>query len=838
MEVLPVGSSNKATVSRENDWFAWTASSGVAGGGFDLRVPAAAGVVSFTLADLDLSGGANVRQVYVGNWWLSRYFRIGEEDDLAGGTPAASQVNVRLDDPRLSGVGLTAPAGALQMDQTLQALDPGAQAEVVFRLEQPAARYFIHLDPLDEVTEIREGNNSAVYRSQPRPVMVALHTHASLSEGTASLDAQMDFMTRTGYDAVFWTEHDWRLTGAGNPRVFGFEEEMDQSTWRMVPRRLDPGIQAEVTSTTDLATEGTHSVEFFARRKTVPGGPVPQAAWSFRTYRGRHIRALAQGLSLALDIHPDPDNPFGSEFILDLELSDQPRVHRRLRYRLEAVPRSGAARQVVLPAPAALNEPSRAIIEPGRWTRVVIPISRHAEDLFPEGLDNALTGIQFGLAMHDGAARWQMDNLEMEAAVSGDPLLALQETWTGFYPAVASHVSAEISYYVPHFNAYTDRRFLMDYDAVSQEDYIDVALAETRRRLGAFSLTHPLGFGLPYPERHLEDEIRHRLFGADLLEVGYRFRGGSDLSRHLAFWDRALGEGIPASGIGVTDAHGAGRGNGFYRDENNFATWLGWFGGATDARPIDPASRESLIDGLMAGSLVFGDPLLFNGRLRLDVDDVHGPGAVLLGSTGGHDVVVQGEDLPAGGQARLIVDGRLHASGNIDQEGQLHLTAPVSDAAGSVRAEIWDDREQPVAFTNAVLFLSSIPPEGLPAARLRAMTERGTLTGSGRYRVEQLQVTPRGLTLRGSGREGVLRMEGAGGEPAVVSAIDSGTPVSWTYDAATDVLVLPLRGSGLNLRWSSPALELARSSWTLLGLAGLALALVLWLVFRPRPEQA
>ena len=81
-------------------------------------------------------------------------------------------------------------------------------------------------------------------------------------------------------------------------------------------------------------------------------------------------------------------------------------------------------------------------------------------------------------------------------------------------------------------------------------------------------------------------------------------------------------------------------------------------------------------------------------------------------------------------------------------------------------------------------------------------------------------------------------MEGAGGEPAVVSAIDSGTPVSWTYHAATDVLVLPLRGSGLNLRWSSPALELARSSWTLLGLAALALALVLWFLFRPRPEQA
>ncbi len=30
VEVLPVGASNKATVSRENGWFTWTASSGLA----------------------------------------------------------------------------------------------------------------------------------------------------------------------------------------------------------------------------------------------------------------------------------------------------------------------------------------------------------------------------------------------------------------------------------------------------------------------------------------------------------------------------------------------------------------------------------------------------------------------------------------------------------------------------------------------------------------------------------------------------------------------------------------------------------------------------------------
>ncbi len=77
----------------------------------------------------------------------------------------------------------------------------------------------------------------------------------------------------------------------------------------------------------------------------------------------------------------------------------------------------------------------------------------------------------------------------------------------------------------------------------------------------------------------------------------------------------------------------------------------------------------------------------------------------------------------------------------------------------------------------------------------------------------------------------------AGGEPAVVTAIDSGAPVRWTYDAATDVLTLPLQGSGLNLRWSSPALSLARSRWSLLAFTAAALGLILWLLFRPRSRR-
>ena len=835
--VTPVGATLPGMLVRDQDWIGWQAATGQAGGGLDLTLPAAVTPRSFTLADPILSGAANVRHVYIGNWWVTRYFRRGDAGALPDELSEAGQVTISLDDPRLAHVDIPARSDGLMLEQDLPPLDPGGQTELLFQLEAPVGEYFIEIDPRDDVQEIREGNNTAVHRGMPRPVMVALHTHASLSEGTASVDTQMDLMSRSGYDAVFWTEHDWRVSGTDYPRAYSFEDDMDLSTWLMVPRRLDPGLKATVAPSDRRATQGARSLEISARRSSPGGGNPPVAAWAFRANRGHHIRSLAQDLSLALDLFPDLDNPFGSDFTIELELSDQPRVHRRLLYRVETLPGSGAPRQVVMPSPLSPTETSLVTIEPGRWTRLVIPVTSHARTLFPEGLDNALTGIQFGITVHEGAARWDMDNLEIEVAVSGDPLLALQESWTNFYPAMASHVNAEISYYIPHFNSYTPQRFLLDYATLTQENYVAAARDETRRRHGALSLNHPLGFGVPYSPQHLEDQFRHRLFGADLLEAGYRFRGGADLRQHLAFWDRALAEGIPASGIGVTDAHGAGRGNGFTRDENNFATWLGWFGGINDSPDVDPSSRDSLIDALFAGRLVFGDPLLFHGALRLDMDQVHGPGAVVVGPARIHTVVLDGEELPAGGRVDLVLDGRVHSTVPINAAGRVHLKADLPAVAQAVRAEVWDVRGEPVVFTNAILLLRNLPPEGIPAARLRAETERGFLSGRGRYRVERLLVDAHGLTLRGRGRSGELRMERAGGEPAVVTAIDSGAPVRWTYDAATDVLTLPLQGSGLNLRWSSPALSLARSRWSLLAFTAAALGLILWLLFRPRSRR-
>ncbi|MFQ5767317.1 MAG: hypothetical protein ACE5ID_04965, partial [Acidobacteriota bacterium] len=627
---LPRGKLPVSSLPRNRaGWSVFKAATGRTQAGFDLRFRPSPPPAFLTLDDFSISGAFNLRQIFMGSWWITRYLRApasqpapAHQGEAGGGSnDAAGQIRISLQDVRLAHVSLPSWAtGGIWLEEPLPSLDPGSQATVRFSLAALPRRLFAQVDPENRVVETLEGNNTAAWKSRPEAAMVSLHTHASLSEGTASVDRQMDLLSRSGYDTVFWTEHDWRVSGHGLPARYGFETEPSTETWSTVTRRLDPGLAASAGPTAQRATQGTHALRLTGRRPAAGRGGSRQASFTFRAYRGTQVRSLAQDLSIAFDLFPDVTHPFDSSFTVELELSDQVHVQRWLSYEIETLPDAARVAQTVLPPPAG-GQPGRATIVPGQWTRIVIPVSHHARLLFPEGVDNNVSSLDVGLKIWKGRATWDLDNLVMETALAGSPLLALEQGWTDAYPALASHVLNEISYYVPHFNAFVAQPFLLDYDGLSGEKAAAEAVARTHRQDGAISLNHPMGFGLSYPAALIESQMENRLMGADLLEVGYRYRGGADLAVHLKFWDRALSAGIIASGIGVTDAHGPGRGNGFARDENNFATWL----------QADPMSRDSLIDALLAGRTVFGDPLLFTGRLDLSVDGRLSPGAVLLG---------------------------------------------------------------------------------------------------------------------------------------------------------------------------------------------------------------
>jgi hypothetical protein len=803
----PSGAARPAEITLDpaESWISWSARTGRSPAGLEVTYAASSPLPVLVVELPSISGALNLQEIFIGNWWFTRFLRgsttqagtgagAAEASEIDGEVATGGRLTLPLEDPRLAHVSVPGElASGLWIEAELPPIEPGGSATVSFPVPEEVRRLFAQADAEDRIAETREGNNTASWKREPAAALVGLHTHASFSEGTASVDAQMDYLTRSGYDAVFWTDHDWRISGHGFPAAFGFEDGPSAETWGMVARRLDEGLEMTAAPASGRASEGTRALRLAARRRGEARSRLAQGSFVFRSWRGTIIRSLAHDLVLSFDLFPEvAAGTLGSAFIIRLELSDQPHVKRWLTYRI--LPRRGGAQAEDVLAPLEAGDLAAPFRLPaGRWTRVSIPIAAHAASIFPEGVDNNVSAVELGIEMESGEATWDLDRLALEGRTTGLPLLELQEQWVAAYPAIASHVSTEVSFYLPHLNPFTPRPILLDYDRVRLPDYVQATRREVERQNGAFSLNHPLGFGLRYPPRHVEDQLRHRLFGADLVEAGYRHRGDHGLADHLAFWDRALAAGVTASGVGVTDAHGPGRGNGFMRDENNFGTWV----------EADPRSRDSLIDGLLSGRLVFGDPLLFTGRITLSVDGAHGPGAVILGPGKARHAEFTLEGVPAGSRLELVMDGAVHASATAGEDGVARGTAAVPAPAGSLRAQSWDPRGEPLAFTNAVIFLPDLPPEGLPASRLRAAVAGREVAGEGRFRMTSFTLQPYRLAAEGSRGEGVLILEPAGGSPSTVATTD-GVEAPFRYDAARDRLTLPLAPPGITATWTRP----------------------------------
>lgn len=89
-------------------------------------------------------------------------------------------------------------------------------------------------------------------------------------------------------------------------------------------------------------------------------------------------------------------------------------------------------------------------------------------------------------------------------------------------------------------------------------------------------------------------------YKADILEVGYYKRGGSDFARHLKTWDKVTANGLFLYGNGVSDSHG----DIWMDDDNLFHTYI-W---STDSSDIE------LLSSLSFGKMYFGNYKYFQGE--------------------------------------------------------------------------------------------------------------------------------------------------------------------------------------------------------------------------------
>ncbi|MDY7092029.1 MAG: CehA/McbA family metallohydrolase [Acidobacteriota bacterium] len=583
--------------------------------------------------------------------------------------------------------------------------------------------------------------------SSGRYYSVQLHLHGSLSEGVGTMAGQTRAAQELGgVDVLWWTDHDWRIARHTFVDSFDFDQLRRRvpiphrgAPWSKRPRKIltawhrRDGGEALAVAEQEISREalqGDGALELTARAR--PG----ELSWGWTggevdASGGRYTRPLSSEVTVELAVRPETALGENAQLEIRLALSRQEEGLAELVYRVgETGPRRRRTQggKVVGVVPVAAP--------PEQWTRLTLPVSQDAQELDLGDGDNSLRRVDVRLWVRRGAeARVLVDDLRLQTLRDGTAVLALEEERAQELEAasgIVQHVGLEISYGV-HFNAFLPRVELPDFDTFPHGMEPQATVDWVHERGGVVSYNHIFGAG-DEPEEEVQEElaqrgelaVRERLYGADLLEVGYPQRV-LPLSQHLAVWDRLSAAGTVVTGIGTSDSHDQDEG---WRGGNNFLTWV-W---AKDT------SRPGLIEGLRCGRAFFADPARFRGTLELTTADGRPMGQVIEPNGASQELVLEATGLPTNSRIRWIVDGRVAqeetsaagqdaggptSNGPGDGSPRIYrseLLTTVGDP-GFIRVEVWQGGRG-LAFTNPLYFqspasapASSDPSNPLPSCR-------------------------------------------------------------------------------------------------------------------------
>ena len=590
----------------------------------------------------------------------------------------------------------------------------------------------------------------------PRPWSVQLHVHGSFSEGLGSIDSASHAARAVGLDALWWSDHDWRIAGQHVLSRFSFEDGPLEHD------RLNPELPAGPSSGSGTAalapvaelSLATGEVRLSSERAFDGERSYQVSAASlspdFQSYvalldapePGYH-RPLAAGLALEFALWIEGAGEDGRVW-LEAQLSQHPDdlaglVLHRVRYVVggpAGEPAEPWREGPILWVPLAGVQ--------GQWRSYRAELSADVVRGFPEvvGLDNSLTALSLGLAVRDGEALTAfLDDVRIEAELRGNGLFARQAEVLASvaerYPDLAQHQGVEISYLAPHLNELSVGTELLDYGALALEcglldgetgllaesSSVDaeafgafvaasaVELAHAREGLVIFN--HPLGLDAAEsaPRRAREDVLAellaHGLYGADLLEVGYRDRGGHPLRNHLWLWDQlALEGGLYPVGIGTSDHHGGPES--MAAGPNNFVTWV---------HAVSPGELD-LLEGLRAGRVTFGDPARFQGTLELATDHGHVMGQIVLTDRLELELEIAIDGLAATDRVIVVETGELARyldAGEAPFRARQALELPEGNAF--VRVEVLARDGAALVCSNPIHFVRAAPAGGLDPAR-------------------------------------------------------------------------------------------------------------------------
>jgi len=673
------------------------------------------------------------------------------------------------------------------------------------------------------------------------PVSVALHVHGSFSEGDGSMEWHTDRARSVGVDAIWWTDHDWRIEGWNHSTGSGFEEATVDEEFGTVTEP-DPGYPGETTQWVLVSGPRVGTVELatgFAREGKRSLRLTAVDDWNLPDYRPFHLRhgasrkqnriSLAARPRLSFSMHPDLLDPARDKFVLEVRLSEHPGDRPVLRY-----------------VAGSLDEEDFDVIAlplvPGEWNDYEVDLAADAITRLSAGgadslraLDNSLVEVRIGVETRlGGTVTVHFDDfrIERDSGLSGDDLLARQREiaafWESEYPDVRQFVGAEISRFrpQPHLVAYGPDR-LPDYGAHGEEETLEWAVEQAHARGGVVSYAHAFGpwvFAFDDSEEARLGRIRDqtiglvtsRLLGCDVFEVGYRLRGGASLDEHLAAWDALGANGIFVTGNGVNDSHGTDPFHGWLPWQNtiarmnNLVTWI-W---------TDTVSEPALLHGLRGGRAFFGDPFEFAGSVELATAEGFPMGRIVLTDRASHDVDVRIEGVDAGDAVRLVqveirttdppgwmeptvlrdeVLGGSGSSGTFDERVTVATGAP-----SLVRVELRDAAGQPLAFSNPLYFVRDVPKAGIAPERLAATIGDLRIERAQAFTLDGASLDAGARRLRISGRAdatggSLVVATGARAAATRVTGVDA-----WSWDDGLLTLAGFADGTPVEVSWGAP----------------------------------
>ena len=569
----------------------------------------------------------------------------------------------------------------------------------------------------------------------------AMHVHTSYSEGAASLEAQIVEASRNGFDALWTTDHDSRMSAHQAPEQFHFTglsetEQRGTYVWK-------PGTVGSLSSRSGGTSPGAASAADPAADK---GGLTVSAASSGTaeaTYRyvllgkqaNQRQRTNLAGTVLRLEVRPQlrGTDSWGT---VEIQTSFRPATggrpagKYRLLYELGLAPAGRAVQGLVGRV--------RVPVDDGRWNSLTLDPVADLARLWPDlvAADSSLIHLSLGTtSRHRAAGTVAYSWLRFQrTATDGDSPLHTQreliEQYASRYPSLVVRQGIEVSGTSDHSNWYGGDPHLIDYRQGTPNVTAATALGHGYGCL--VSLNHPFGShgsGLSASEeaakrRHVAaDLLAVGVHGVDVVEAGYRSRGGVSLETHLDLVDTLWRAGRWVTANGVNDNHGGGTGD-WAREPNRFATSL-W---------QSSADAGDALASLRRGAAFVGELRGFSGFLDLSVDGTPMGSASVQPLRALAELTVYAWELPSGSVVEVVrgpVDYRdavdpgtavlARLTGSDLATGSARVPVP-TESSCFVRVQVRTSDGRLVAFSNPVFLLREEPPPGraLPPVRRSA----------------------------------------------------------------------------------------------------------------------